>query len=335
MVKVVLLFTIVVPVHVIFTIYVYPPSSTEMVGRTHLSQLAALKSCIGKEANTIIFLGDSVNFSYAPSDRDKRRISEMLQDSLPDFRVVAIDHRAYHMGVYRGFVSRLTGSANKPNLVIIPVNLRSITTHWVKNPSWQFVDLQRYLLFDGVLFRVFFRPMRSFKIYRDSTLSEVAFSRTPLYDGDIKVGTVKDYQSVSREDASTRNTKAMITYYYMEKLQEKNPRACDLVAISQMVKQTDLKVLFYITPIDYQKCDTVLGDRFSQRIKENKAIVRNLLEREKIDVLDLSFSLPSDGFYYRSQYPDEHLNEKGRKAVASMLRDSIATRKHRNEKGQE
>lgn len=47
-----------------------------------------------------------------------------------------------------------------------------------------------------------------------------------------------------------------------------------------------------------------------------------------MDVLDLSLELPPDSFCYRSPYPDEHLNEKGRREVASHISDRIFKKRH-------
>ena len=73
----------------------------------------------------VIYFGDSTNTSYALFEENKDFISTMLQDMQPNQTVGRISYLAYHMDIFLEYAQYIVNQENLPQVVIIPINLRS------------------------------------------------------------------------------------------------------------------------------------------------------------------------------------------------------------------
>jgi len=311
-----------------YTYVIKPIPLNELIDKRHISTLEVMNKGLRLEngEGQIIMFGDSVNFSGSPNETDKRKISEILAALLATEHLITVDGRAYHLGVYDSYLHyALRHGKNKPKFLIVPINLRSFTTHWILNPGWRFDDLQRYLRHAGLLYDLLYRPLKSFKVGGDQEISQAEFQQAPVFDGWKRVGQVKEFDNPTFNEPSVTRKQAKATYYYMQSIDRNNERMKQLLSFQKNIRKHKIPVLFYIGPVDYQACDALLDNRFTPQIQQNVATIRRELEKNGSSVLDLSFSLDSDGFYYRSPYPDEHLNHKGRSFVAAKIRDRMTT----------
>ena len=94
--------------------------------------------------------------------------------------------------------------------------------------------------------------------------------------------------------------------------------------IVKLARDSGIELIFYITPIDYQTGEEYLGKSFYQRVTQNVDVIRSLLTREGVDVIDLSFDINTEWFTWGVDpndhlYPNEHLKEHGRKRIAEQL----------------
>ena len=314
---------LVVALHLLVTFYIYPPTPAELVGDDHLDTLDALHKAMARDMNTIVYFADSVNFCYAPTDRDQRRVSDMMMDHVAGLSLCTVDHKAYHLGIYRAALAYLERMKWHPAVVVLPVNLRSFTTHWTLRPSWQFVDLQRWFLHDSLWYPVVYRPCKIFKLF-DFPLTQENFGLAPVYSGREKAGRIKDFENSSFDQPDDEKTEQKITLFYMQEVDERNTRVAELREAVRTLRRLGSRVIVYILPVDYRTCDRFMDGRFSAQIKRNADYVEKVLREEGLNELhNFAFSLDPDCFYYRSPYPDEHLNEKGRSLLGKRLADII------------
>ena len=321
------LLLIVIPLHAVINLWIFPPQQKFVAGNDeYLERLDRFLA----EKRDVLFFAASVNWYHSPEDADQRKISEMLDERLSEHLVGEVDHEAYHMGVYRAFCQYVASQGMvSPKLIVISANLRSFSTHWHKRPDWRFDDLQRYLMGTGksarknilneAAYAITYRPFKIFKVYESDA---VPFADLPVYDGDENVGPTSRFET-ARRFPSAESTKQMIVYYYMQRIHEDHERLRQMVSIAELANRSGLRVLFYITPVDYQACDRRLGTRFSEQIRENARTICNALQREGHEVLNLSCSLPEDSFHYGDKFPNEHLNEKGLAFVAEKLAERV------------
>ena len=78
----------------------------------------------------VVYLGESSNHAVADDEDDKRFISDMLQDMLPDHRIANLDKDAGHAGIYYDILRNIP--AESPvKIAIVTVNMRSFTAEWI------------------------------------------------------------------------------------------------------------------------------------------------------------------------------------------------------------
>ncbi|MBN1383796.1 MAG: hypothetical protein JW983_02785 [Elusimicrobia bacterium] len=274
-----------------------------------------------KSEPDIIYFGDSVVTSCDVADKNKKTLPEMLEEILKNKKVGAIENSAYHPEVFYAVCKNIVSRGAGVETVVIPINLRSFSTEWDMKPEYQFREDIAFFTYDSLLFRVFYEPFTVFKVFDLTPVSEEDYKRTPVYNGDIMAGRVKDFEDKERYNKySEENMKNKLTFFYLYKLSEKHRKMKALISLAKLLNKTSVNAVFYLTPVDYETGDKFMGSQFSSRIKKNAYVVVSLLNEAGADVIDLSRSLPKDAFdLSERQYCNEHLNEKGRKFVARQV----------------
>lgn len=278
------------------------------------------------EGREVVYLGESTLYTVDPGERDKAPINVMLERLLPEYRVGCIAHDAYHLELYAAFCTYMAGKPNPPRLVVVPVNLGTVSPHWDRRPEYQFERLKLFLRHDSKLFRAFYRPLAAFRVFDLTPISQREYERSVVFDGEEPVGTMKEFIEPSYGAFSAEHMKNQLVLRYMYRIPPDHPKLQAVVRIADVLERAKIQALFYLTPIDYETGDTYLGDRFSARIRENAAFVTSSLEAAGQTALDLTFNLDAEWFHWGSLYPNEHLNERGRMYVAERLAAAIRER---------
>ena len=270
-----------------------------------------------KKRIDIIYFGDSV---VEGEKEHKETIPKMLQGLLPHHSVGAICHGAYNADIYLHFFKYMTRKDYYPRAVIIPINMRSFSPQWDMNPYWQFEKEKIFLSGNNsFLLRVFCKPLSIFKMFQ-RRITRGDYENTPVFDGDNFAGRVKDYDNPSHEVYSGQNMKNKIKFYYMYSLSENHRKVESMAKIAEISKKYNIKVIFYITPLDYQTGVKHLGNRFYERVAENAGIIKSVLAKKGFEPLDLSFSLGTKSFNWKHDvYHNEHLAKKGKKFVSEQI----------------
>lgn len=91
----------------------------------------------------VLIFGDSVTYTSADCDADKRTIPEMLDANIGE-TTAKITHGAYSPFIYRHLVDLLEAPDRKIDTVVIPINLASFYSRWT-GPNRLSVFLERRL----------------------------------------------------------------------------------------------------------------------------------------------------------------------------------------------
>jgi hypothetical protein len=272
------------------------------------------------EKPDIVFFADSVNYTCAPDDRDRRSIAQMIQSHLPNVSIAALDHGSYQSVVYRLFVQELIRHRALPPRLIVPINMRSFSTGWQARPEYQFVKLKTLVQHDSFLFRAFYKPLAVFKAFQLIPITESQYESMPVMDGDRIAGPVSAFTGPAYATYSPRFLKNKFIYNYMYKLSRHNLFVAPFQDIARLTRNAGTNTVFVILPVDYQTGEKTLGPRFTRRLKYNVDVIKAAMADEHATVLDLSTALPASAFTWRPDlYPNEHLNETGRAYVAKQL----------------
>lgn len=128
------------------------------------------------------------------------------------------------------------------------------------------------------------------------------------------VGRVADFRNGSVDEQLILN--------YMYSLDKSHRKVAALQRMAKVARSHELRILYYVTPVDYQAATPELADALAERVRENVSTLRPLLEETGAELLDLSLALDSDGFTYERRV-NEHLKSRGRVFVSQRIAATI------------
>ncbi len=260
---------------------------------------------------------------------------EILQELLPDRRIGQVAHPAYGLDLFYDYAAHMHRHGAAPQTLVLPINLRSFSPAWDMRPAYQFEKESRILTLGLPWARLLLRPLEVFGYFKPS-ISQQEFLDTPVYEGDVRVGQVRDfetlaagevlqedvenaYREVELEDEET--AQAVLTYHYMLNLEPDHRKLDAMVAVAEFAAERGVDVVFYITPVNVEQGERFLGRTFSERFADNVRVVQSRLEEASLDnvtMLNLAFDLPAYDFTDM-----EHLTETGKEYVAEQIARTI------------
>jgi hypothetical protein len=290
-----------------------------IVGRKVPSEIKRIDRAVSGNMD-IVFFCDSTNFAYSVQDTDRRSISQMLQDRVPDREIITIDHGALNMDMYLAFCRYIRRCGNRPSTVILCVNMRSFSPAWDRRPNWQF-EKERFLL-NHPLLRPFYKPLAVFKAIRANEISMEQYNTTKVYCDEEDVGTVQEFEFIGPNMATEEHIRKTFILQYMYPLKPDHRKLRSMLEIVKVLRSIGAQPIFYITPLDIETGQIYLPGRSRERIHTNIELVTRLLRSQNVEPLDLSACLPASDFAW-TRFPNEHLNQDGRSRVADYLADVL------------
>ena len=280
-----------------------------------------------KKPADILYLGDSVLERTSSNDTDKRTVDQMTASGLSnEKRLLCISRPAYHLKVYYHLLSVLQHMRNRPCLVILPINIRSFSPQWDLNPAWQFDE--------EIEVMNAYAQTRKIPALRGN-LDMLTFSeaeRNLEFDfpfTDLKrIGQFVDLINniPSDPDGKFYRRKQIYILHYLKTLVPDHRRLLYLGKTLGLLQNLRIKVLVYITPINYQGGIRHVGDGFVDLIRSNVDVVNNFMspyfENGLVRFMDLQEYLSSDYFFHADELT-EHLNQFGRAKLAQTLVNEI------------
>ena len=292
-----------------------------VVGHKVPREIRLLDKAVSRKMD-VIFFCDSTNFAYGLQDADKRPISRMLQDIMPERQVLTLDHGAFNMDIYLAFCRYIARGKNRPNAIIIPINMRSFSPGWDQRSDWQFEE-ERFFLNHPHL-RPFFKPLAVFKAVSTNEISLEQYNQTSVYCDEELVGTVRefDFMCTDPNAVADDDIRKKCIFQYMYPLRPDHRKLRSMLEIVKILNSVGVRLILYITPLDMETGQKCLPGRFSDRVGANIELVKTLLRNQNVEPLDLSQSIPAENFSW-TVYPNEHLDQHGRLFVADSLAKTL------------
>ncbi len=274
----------------------------------------------------IIYFGDSVIKSSGNG------LDLFMEENLGE-KIEVVAHEAYHLGVYEAFANYILTLDKRPEIVVIPINLRSFSPEWDTRPLYQFRSEILKLntkenLFEGLY-------VRGHDLFGESgekiMMDNMKWKQQEVFFGDEKVGLVKDfvYEIKGNEENLTELVKNKFIFQYLYKLNGNERKITSLKNLINKYSANGIKVIVYITPIDYENGEKYVGIEFRKIVEENIEIIKNNIDESKADFIDMGFDLESVNFNYIF-VPNEHLKEEGIQYVADKISEKILENKGKN-----
>ena len=275
----------------------------------------------------VLYLGDSTLLLPV----GEVTTGEILQELLPDRRVGQVAHPAYGFDLFYDYAAYVDRHGGWSTTLVLPINLRSFSPAWDMRPAFQFEKESKILALGLPWARLLLRPLDVFGFFRPS-ISQQDFLDTPVYNGDVLVGQVRDFERLAadeilREDAENayrevkledeETAQAVLTYHYMFNLEPDHRKLNSMVAVAELAADRGVNVIFYISPVNVEQGERFLGHTFSERFTDNIQVVQSTLDAASLDnvtLLNLAFDLPAYDFTDL-----EHLTETGKEYVAEQI----------------
>lgn len=265
---------------------------------------------IGRTGTDVLYFCDSVNRTTILQETNKLAISEMLQKLMPQYVIKDISHDGYHPFIYLEFCRFLMKQEKKPRLVIVHVNMASFG--WAKQEQFKFQKECLFLKYDTPLLIMLYKPLTIFKAI------------APIRSwNEITVANRQEQQSLATADDAMEFGRKSISDLFLVPLTHEHPQIRALLDIGCLLRDNGIRVLFYITPSNYEQGSFYVGDSFLPRLTANIFQVRSALESENFRVLDLSFSLGIEYFLKDGTIQHSHLYAKGKQFVAQQLSRAV------------
>ena len=292
-------------------------------------ELKELNFYLPNDKPVIVYFNDSVGDYTPETDHNKRSVGELLGYYLKK-PVVEINHGAYHLGVYEAFSDYIISNKYKPELVIIPINLRSLSMEWDTRPAYQFNNEIKMLKNESpILLSLSYLFKRINRLFSDDKFSmyieyiynkEEKWENSPVFFDNMEKGIVKDYIGSFPTNDSAKKSKYIFHYSYP--LDNGHRKIANLKTIIKNYKSNNIPMFIYITPINYESGETYVGKNFTDITKKNIKIIKNAGNESGVKIHDLSYSLNQDYLAYPNEIT-EHLNETGRKFIAEYITREI------------
>ena len=275
----------------------------------------------------ILYFGDSVIKGTVPSDSDKRSIPQLLEAQLSNKRVGRVSHAAYQMDLFLDYCRYVIRHPTPPEIIVIPINMRSFSPLWDLMPWCQF-DVERILLSQNrFLLKAFMRPLRIFDYKPTPSITEEEFLRSDVFRGSVRIGEVEDFQGPEYRAITEGNTIRKIHANYLFPLDRDHRKMRSMRLIAEELTRAGIRPVFYVTPVDVQSC-AEYEPEFAEDLAQKVHLIEEILKARNVPLIDLSTSVDPEGFFWSYDpgllhYPNEHINQRGKKIVANRLAEFI------------
>lgn len=282
-----------------------------------------------------LYFGDSVVERVSRDDADTKTLGQMVSDRLAHrYRTCVLSYSALRPDGYLALSRVLEITRSRPRLVVLPINIRCFSPQWDWNPSFDFTreiaSIESYCRAPGrgvpKLVPTNKLPVTFWKRW--------AFHRRRVYyplSRFDRVGGFTKLIASKPTDVSAVDFRwqQIFIFHYLHPLALDHRQMQALRHMLRQLRALDLRVVSYITPINYQAGARLVGEEFAARVSQTVGKVLSLVAEEdgvaasgpaegQQAIADWSFLLAEDCFFHRNE-PTEHLNERGRRRLADAV----------------
>lgn len=284
------------------------------------------------EKTDILYIGESSNIMYAETDKDKRRICQMLEDYYPSLTISDLSRRASHAGIFKHFLEAIP-KEKKINTVVLTFNMRCFSSAWI-NSSLETL-LQKNTVLLGKEPPILKRFYLSFKAY-DSKAEDVRdhdmrnqwanecltfpypfpYKTTAEWDDAMAETGIKDENG--KIDPVTDLACNYIKAFALNVDTLTNPRIKDFDDIILLAKERGWNLVFNFLGENIQKADELVGKDLTFLMQQNHDLLVDYYQRKDVVIID-NFDAIDDAYFIDKHWTTEHYTEEGRSTVAKNV----------------
>lgn len=294
-----------------------------------LYQLDSLKN----EA-TVLYFGESSNFTAAEQDSSTHSISELLAEMHPELNIKGISKGAIHASTFKTLINRIDNQSTVKT-VIVTMNLRSFGINWIESELE--TNLSRAEILYATYPPVLKKCLLTFKAYDNTPLFKRKDIIKSHYKGDKFKLAHQDFTSVyewdkvmydkgisdanGTKDPEKTNVACHFIKNYAFVIDGNNPRIRDFDAIVKLCKAKNLNLIFHVLPENHERATELCGTDLDELMKQNVAFLKNRYGKESIFISN--YDLLPDSVFIDREWPTEHYAFIGRYSIARRISESL------------
>lgn len=284
------------------------------------------------EGADIAYLGESSNHAVADDEEDKRFISDMLQDHLPDHRVCNMDKDACHAGIYYDILRNIPKD-NPVRVAVVTVNLRSFSAEWLYSSLEPALQKEQVFMRRGPA--LYKRTLLAFKGYAHWSEAERAKKvRHELRHQSFEHHTLPYHTAAAWDHAlyesltasgADETTISLATHYvkaFACQIDEHNPRIKDLDRIVRLCRKRGWQPVFLILPDNEEQINELVGPELVELLHRNGNYIEQRYSQQGVTVVNCQ-GLVADADFRDRDFPTEHYRQAGRQTIANCLYNAI------------
>ncbi len=252
-----------------------------------------------------------------------------MKDFLPEYfqsgQVFLLSNSAFNTAVFNSIYNLLRTQPNKPDIVVIPVNLQHFSSQWMETPHFKFKRYRSLLNIhanNGRLRDYFTVWIYSYTnlLKRETSEWSKKYNNNRLRTPAPKPGELECYPE--RKNRYKEHLRKNFSDRYHYRLKHDYPDILHLSNLINKLKQDGVQILVYVTPINMIDGVRFAGDEFRETVYDNIRLIEGLTKNYNIKLLNLADALPPENFTDQ-HIVTEHLDESGRKFIVKKIAETI------------
>lgn len=285
----------------------------------------------------ILYLGESSNLTTSHKDKERKHISEFLDELIPEQTVKDISKGALHADIYYTLLKQIP-ERSLIKTVVVTMNLRSFNAQWI------YSELETPLMKSMVLLRdrpaLLSRFILSFRGYdpksprerqkqverkweRDDFDLPFEFPHEDADEWDADVWRKGSYNPDGSRNRKLRKLAAHYVKAYAFQIDpDDNPRIDDFDKIVELAKERGWNLVFNLLAENTEKAEFLLGDPIMYFFEYNRKLLIDRYQKEGVIVCDNLYNV-ADSLFIDQHWTTEHYYEAGRRIIAKNVADSL------------
>ena len=300
--------------------------ATKRFNNVTLRQLRSLQRAYGgSNAPELLIFGDSNMVWTNWGEPDRRHLVDLIGEELgSDVTLEALVGPGYNPRMVMAFLSALEKCPAKPRVVLVPASVMMATSSWLSHPVLGYgrvaQELRESIKTGCPLSKNFDEP-------EDAEWEAYDKQPAPTLIGARR--TIGELRLITNAVPTTRwqhlvRLRHMLEYYNAERL-EKDSEGVGLIAdMARMLADLRLPSVAYISPINFEVADKLMGATSRQHISHNADVIATTYRYAAGPlgtVVDATFACPGNEFS-----DPLHLTEAGRQRLAGMIASAVRSR---------
>lgn len=296
---------------------------------------------LNEPGSDIIYFGESSNFHLERPGAKKVRISDYVQQLVPNDKVVAVDNAGLDASNYLHVIQNIP-STSEVHTIIVTMNLRSFGHSWILGENYNFSNRSNVMA--GLRPAIVNRWLVALKFYDHLPKSERSSLQAQHKTNDhfsfpfeTKYSSLKTWNNAIgngswlKEDGSWDMPKIGLASHYVKNFAfqidiNTNPRIHDFDAISAWAAERNVKLVYHLLSDNIEEAENLVGQELAQVMKYNVNLLVQRYDNGITQFVVNNLEVVPDSMFVDRHFPTEHYTNKGKEMCAERIADRLLSK---------